>query len=380
MPAVDVRGYLDLTLDDRTPQDLVRTALLDLTSRFPGVNFRTGHIETLVAESVGLQVAQLIFAVNRLPGATTEILLRLFGLTRDPGAPATVTLRVETSGAYRVEIPAGMRVRVDPAGGLPPVVFTANAALVIPAGATSGTAPATAARATADPNGVAAETVLVLLDSVPVERVVTHTAVTAGRDAENQRTFLDRGVARFDRLSETLVLPKHFAAAALEDARVGRALAIDNFNSDAGSGVPGDHPGHVTVAVLGPDGANLTATPKAEIEAVLEAAAQTSLDVHLANPTVTVVNVAATVRALPGHVSATVKTAVETRIGELLDPLKWPWTAAVYRLELVGDVAGVAGVDRVETLTLNGGTADITLTGVAPLVDAGTIVATVNLP
>lgn len=379
MAGVDARAYTDLILDDRTAQDLVRVAVQQLAIALPDIVLREGHTESVLIEAVGQMVSETIYALNQAPAAATETLLRLYGLTRDAGAPAVGTVRFAMAGGYRVEAPAGVRLRLDLGGGLPAVALITDAGFVAETGTLTVDVAVTADRNTADPNATPPGTGLTLLTSIAgVEQVTVQTALTAGRDPETSRLFLDRGVARLARLVETLVLPEHFSAAALEDPRVARAFTVDVFNADAGSGTPGSHPGHVTVALLGPDAQPLSTGVRAEIAATLAAQTQANLAVHTADPTVTTVAVAVTVRARPGYTNTQITAAVQAAVASALNPLTWPWETTVYRFALVGDIDQVPGVARVEQVLLNGVEADVTLPGVAPLAKSGVVTVSIN--
>lgn len=106
----------------------------------------------------------------------------------------------------------------------------------------------------------------------------------------------------------------------------------------------------------------------------MEALALAGLDVHVVDPTITSVDVAATVKVLAGYDGAEVAQAVEDTVVAYLDPTSWEWGGTVRRNELIALVDGVPGVDYVVALTLAAhggglGTADVALAGVAPLAD-----------
>jgi uncharacterized phage protein gp47/JayE len=262
-------------------------------------------------------------------------------------------------------LPAGMRAALPLGAGSDPVVFTTTAQLVIPAGSTSGTVAATGDRATVEANGFAAGVGLDLLDAVTfVERVVLGSAVTGGTDEEDDTAWFTRGVTRFSRLVETLVLPAHFTAAALERAElVSRATSIDNYDPGQ-AGAVGTHAGHVTVAVYGLGGV-LTAAQREALRLQFDLQAQANLAVHVIDPTITDVTVTAQVVARPGYSLAQVETNVRAALTAYLSPEAWPWAGTVYRNELIALIDGVDGVLRVATLTAPN--ADLALPGVAPL-------------
>lgn len=378
MASPDVTPYVDLTLFDRDADELVDQALEDALTKLPEWTPREGNTEVVLIEELALLVAELIFAVNRLPGTVAEVLFRLYGLEYDQGQAATVDVTFTLSDLAGHTVPAGTAVRLDLGADLEDVVFETDVDLVVAAGAGQGTVAATATTVGTDPNGTPAGTTLELLDAVTfVEQVQTATQVGGGVEPEDTDAFLERARQRLRRLTDSLVLPVHFEARALEDARVARARVFDNYDPGQ-AGDPGDHLGHVAVAAAGTDGSLLTAGDRAELEAELEGEALANLDVHVFDPTVTAVDVTVTVRKFPGYADATVVANVTAALQAYLDPDVWPWGETVPVNELIPTIDGAEGVDLVVDLTAPA--ADVDLPGVAPLADAGTITVTVQAP
>jgi hypothetical protein len=378
MPSPDVRGYLDLTVDDRDPQDLLRSALLNYATWLPDIDLQEGHTEAVLLESFAVLIGELVFRLNRLPAGMTELLLRLFGLTRDVGAQPTTTLTFASNGAFHVDAPPGTRARLELPGGLEPVTFATTAALTIPGGVYSTTVAAVGDRYTAEANGLPAGTALTPLDSIPgIDTVTLASPVAGGVDPEDGQAFLDRGVAVFRGLSSVLVRPDQFTARTVLDPRYPRATTLDNYDP-LQAGDPGDHPGHVTVAVLGLEGALVPLDQRQALANALTAASQANLAVHVIDPTITDVDVAATVRGRPGYTPEQVEASVTAAVEAALDPLGWPFEPTVYRFSVVAAADAADGVARVEQVLLDGVEDDITLPGVAPLARAGTVAVTVN--
>lgn len=378
MPSPDLTPYVDLTLFDKDVQDLIDQAVADAAVKLPDWEPKEGNTEMVVLEAEALEVAELIYAVNRLPGAVVEILLALFEVDRDLGDPPTVQLRFELSDNLGHTIPAGTTVRLPLAGDLEPLDFTTDADAVVPNGQVQGLVMATGSRNTIDANGTLAEVELELQDAIPyVDRVMTNAAVAAGAEPETGEDFIARGIQVLGRLVNTLVLPEHFTRDALLNALVERATTLDNFDISLGTGVPGDHPGHVSVLVAGANGAALSAGDMAAIDTDLEAKAMANLSVHVAALTITAVAVTATVVRKAGFDSATVDAAVVAALQAYLDPDTWEWGRDVYRNELIALMDGVAGVDRVTAITVPA--ADVAV-DVDELVTAGAIDITVNAP
>lgn len=374
MASPDFRPYFDLTLMDKSRQDIYDAAATLLATNLAAWVPREGNTEVLLMEAMAAQVEESVFAINRVPNAIMETLLVLFGIERDVGTLPVATLKFNMAGTSGYTIPSGTQARLSLPGGLEDVVFTTNVDLVIAPGNLFGTVSATGHRYTMDANSVSVGTYLDLLDSlIYVESVQLDAITTNGANPESDTDYFARAVARFGRLTDTLVLPVHFTNATLEDPTFVRAFAIDNWAG--GGGTPGTEGGHITVAVYG-NGANNTGGEKTALEARLEAAAAANLDIHVIDPTITSVAVTATVKAKAGYDTAAVQTAVQDALTAYLDPMKWDWGTTVRRFELVSLMDQVVGVEHVVSITVPA--SDVTLTGNAPLADAGALTITVN--
>lgn len=377
MASPDLSPYVDLTLYDKGVLDLINRAVSDAAAKLPGWIPREGNTEMVLIEEQALICAELIYAVNRVPGAIVEILLQLFGITRSPGAPPTATVTFNLADAIGHELPAGTRVRLDLGAGIDPVVFTTDAAADAAVGVSTITTSVTGATNAARANGVGAPTALVMVDSVPwVNSAQLASTVANGLDPEGVSDWITRGTQMFSRLVTTLVLPAHFTAAALAQANVYRAFTVNNWDPTAGGGAGAAANGHVTTAVLDPNGALLSGPAKTAIAAALAAAAEANLAVHVVDPTITAVAVTTTVAKLATADATTVQNAVIAAVQAYLSPKNWGWGATVRRNELLSLIDDVAGVDYVVSLTAPA--ADVALPGVAPLANAGAVAVTVT--
>ncbi len=110
LPVLDLSAYVDLRLFDVTDQEVIAAALAQLELNVPELELREGHMETLLLESIALEIAEQIVAINRLPGAVVETIIQLVGVTRDVGAEPTATATVEAGDTVGHTIPAGTRV------------------------------------------------------------------------------------------------------------------------------------------------------------------------------------------------------------------------------------------------------------------------------
>lgn len=376
MTAPDTSGYLDLTPLDLTPQALVDAAVTQAQATIPEWTPAEAQTEMVLLEAVAVMVAEAVFAINRLPGTVSEILLRLFGFIRDVGGAATgaVTFTVADTSGYT--IPAGSQLTVQVSGLVDPVLIETTGDLVIFPGATSATVGVVTVALTSIANGTPAGTPCAVIAPLPlVDAATLTTGLADGRDPEDGRAFLDRAISYLATLSSTLVRSTDFIATAMTQPGIGRAYAIDAYDPAVGPAA-GDNPGHVTVLALDDNGTALTPAVKAALLAVLTSRASGDLDIHIADPTVTTVPVVAAVQAQPGHDPATVQAAAVAAVQAWLSPAVWPWAGTVRRNDLIAVLSGVPGVAYVISVTTPA--ADQVLTGAGPLASAGTVTISVS--
>ena len=390
---LDIAGYVDLVLSDADTQTLVTRALATARAgRLSDWIPREGQTETILLELLAQIVAELGYCLNQVPGYVVEVLLRLFGLTRDPGQSARTQVTFTTAlSSTAVTIGAGALVVLVPGDGGLPVTFATTDTVTVAAGDRAVTVAAAATGVGAGVNGTPAGTPLTVLSAISyVDAAVLAAEVTGGTDPEDSAAFLTRGTPRLSRLVETLVAPAHFTAAALETPGVVRALTVDRFNADAGTaaGAPGTVLGHVSVAVAGAHGSHLAAGDLEDLRAGLQAAAFVLLTVHVVNADIITVDVAATVVAQAGFSAADVRQAATVALGAYLDPDSAAWGGIIYVNEVISLLDGVIGVDRVVSIdalrptgapgTPGAPVTDLHLTGVAPLPRVGTVTLTVT--
>jgi uncharacterized phage protein gp47/JayE len=374
-PPPDLSGYIDLRIFDVSDQEMVDTALANLTLNLPGWVPNEANIEVVILEALALQMAEAIVTVNRLPGAVAATILSLAGVIRDLGAPPTATATVTFGDTLGHTIPGGTRIFLSLGDGSTVAFLVEPPGTTVASGSSSGVVNLIGDTFTGVANGTPAGTAMAMADRLPfVESVVLATSVVDGRSPETDNEWRDRGVNRLARLSDALVTPAHFTAAALENESVEAALTFDLW--DGSGGAPGDDPGHITVAVLGAGGAALSSGVKTALENSLEERAVAILDVHVIDATVVTVNVATTVVPTAGANFVDVQSSVTSAIQTYLDPLQWTFGGTVYLNEMISLIDQVSGVDRVVSVTLAGVAANYVLSGVAALPHAGAITVT----
>lgn len=344
----DLTAYDNLTLYDRDAVDILAAARGAIASRLPGMIWREGTLEAIILEALAHEAAEVTFAINRVPRAVESQLLALFDVPADLGSRATVNITFTVSGTAGATIPAGTTLLVSQGAGLEPVTFALDSDLTIAPGSTTGIRSATATTATARANGIQTGVAVAVQSAVAVvQTAATASTVIGGRDPETLDDYHARARTRLARLTDSLVIADHFVAAALEEAAVVRATAIDLY--DGAGGPPYTDVGHTTVVVRGED-ANLSAPERAALAASLEARAIAGLRVHVIDPTTVGVDVHVVVARRPGFSAADVAAAVEVAVRAYLDPDVWPWTntARVNEVIVAADQATVGGVSCVD--------------------------------
>lgn len=373
----DLGAYIDLRIFDVPDQVLISTMISYYQIVNPGWIAREGNTEVLIMEALALGIAEGVVAINRVPGAVVETILQLAEVTKDYGAPATATVTITLADGLGYTIPTGTKFYLTLPTGV--VTFLSMAPdVTVPSGETSVVVPIISATNTGAANGVEAPTRLILADQLyMVQSVVLASVVTGGRSPETDAQWRDRGVARFRRFSDALVVPRHFNAAVDEDPRVGRVMTIDLWD---GSVVtpddPGDDPGHITIAVLGVDGLDLDSSVLTDLQTMCQSLAAAMLDVHVVNATTDTIPIVTVVAIKAGSDEATVLTAVQTTVRTYIDPLSWAVNSPVRHNELVSVIDQVVGVDYVVSVTANGGTSDVALSSPLALPLAGTVTVT----
>jgi hypothetical protein len=211
-------------------------------------------------------------------------------------------------------------------------------------------------------NGLSADPELVSALSLPIDSIVLEGVTSGGVDEEDEDTYLERLTEELQTLSPSLILPRDFAIDARATAGIARALCIPAYNAEA------EKEEALAVTEIGVDaaGASLSAPIKEALKTRQEEKLISGVDLYLADPTHTKVDVFPSATALPGFDPSTVKAAVGDRLAEYLASANWGASSSgestgwvnrdkVYFNELISEVDRVDGVDRVVSLLLGGG-------------------------
>lgn len=369
------------------PDEVIQSILDGLADRLPGWEPVDGAPEVALAEELGYEIA----ALGQLTRIGLEIAVAGFGETAF-GFPAylgaTADLAVDvTVTEVGVTIPAGLTVvGVNDNGD--EVAFELEADVVAEALTESLTLTATEEGILG--NGVPAGPLTVVTATTGVVDVVATAASANGADAESLTDYLTRLVDYLGTLRPGGVNAADMAALARSVPGVDRALAVDLYDP-ADPLVETERT--VTVFPIDDDNAPVSAPVAAQVLATLEAAREVNFQVYVAEPTYTAVDIAYTAVAETGADTALVEAAINGAIADYLagfgstgdDPQAWVPTITVRHLELARVAGSADGVTYLSSLTIDGASTDLELTGVAPLpaplddpTDPSTITGTVS--
>lgn len=351
------------------PNAVTDRILDDLQDNLTGWVPVEGAPEVALAEEIGREtsiVGQL--AADMLTLSVAALGETGFGFPAYPGVPATLTVEI-TVTAVGDAIPAGLVVAgLNPAGA--EVAFSLADELI----ATSDPMPATLTCTEVGDigNAVPVGDLQVITSTLTVASVAATAASTGGADPEIVTAYLDRLVDYLGTLRPGGVRADDLAALARSVPGVHRALGVDLYDPTDDTT---DNERTATVFPIDEDGAPVSPAVAAEVQALLEASREVNFVIHVAEPTYTAVEVeyaaVAETGADPVEVASNIESAV---VGWLAswgatadDETAWEDISTVRYLELARVAGSASGVAYLSGLTLNGGTADFVLGGVAAL-------------
>jgi uncharacterized phage protein gp47/JayE len=358
---------IGLVVDDRDPQATFDAGLAKWAELAPTAQPRNGSVEAQILEVTATAGADVIYALNRVISLVVEGILGLYSVTRFEGSPATGVVTVTLDGIRDLTVTAGQRLS-DPATGL---VLLVTATTSVTA-ASSIALPVATEEASGTGNAITAGTAVDLLDAVPyAASAEVTTGLSGGADAEDDAAYIDRASTVLARVTSSLVLPVHFEAYLLEDARVGRVTSIDLFEP---GGTIGADLGHITLYAYG-KGSQLAPAVQAELLAAMTERSASMITVHLQDATIVTQAITLEVHALPGYSTSDVRAGIEAAIAAWMTPATWPWARDIMTTEIIDVAADVPGVDYVTSVAVPSGTVALDLDELA---QAGTITVTVT--
>lgn len=385
--------YIDLEIDVdiETLQD---QAIAYLEENVPGWEAAAGNLETILIEAIAAMASEQADVASRVPVAIFRFFGQdIVGITAQDGVAASAATTWSLTDDLGHTIPAGTYISID---GL---VFQTRADVTIDPGDTStgiGEVLCDAVELGEEANDLTGTPLLE--DTIAwVSSISLFGTTGGGVDPESDVEFLARLVAEIQLMSPRPIIPRDFETLAKRVEGVERAVAIDLYDPGDGSLIPEsyDNPRFVTIAAVDEDGEAVSEDIREDIEDLINPLRESTFEFRTTDPTYTDIDVTTDVSILPSFVEAEVQAAVEGAVALWLDPSTWGtpssgdpraaggganWvnTPTVGYLNLAAIIKGVEGVAFINSLDLDGGTADIALDGAAPLTRPGTITVTVS--
>lgn len=380
------------------PEDVISDVVTYIQTKWPDWTPADGNLDYWLIRAIAAESAELRELASQVPTA----IFRYFGSSILGVAPidasaATVasTWVVKDDAGYT--IPAGTQVGIRSGGDQLFAFETAADVSIDPGDLTTDVGGVTLVAIIEgfDASGIGGTGVLAeLIDPLDfVVSVTLTTATTGGTDDEEDIVYLNRLSNYLTLLSPRPILPNDFAVLATSIAGVARATAIDGYN-------PADSTFNnermIAVAAIDANGNAVSAGVKQQIDNYLQSLREVNFVVNVIDPTLTTVDVQFTIKALPGFDPAAVADAAEVDVRTYLSPGSWghnptsanpstdtTWTnvTTVRYLEVAQVINNTVGVDYIASLGIRKGAAaydilDVSITGVAPLPNAGSVVGT----
>lgn len=385
----DATSLVDLTIYDLDATAIYAQCLANAQAAFPDWTPVAGNTEVVILQACALAAAELGYAINRLPLAVLQALAILFNVQQNLGVAPSTIVNVTFSDTTGHLLPAGTTLSYQPYGD-PPIYFTTDYDLNVPAGSNSGSVTVTGTTATSSANGVAAGTVLTVIDAtVPIASVVTLQVITGGVDPETTQAWLTRAAGVLQSTTNTVAIPTQFQQAAIDTIGVWRAAVLDNFEpsyySQWGASTGASALGYITVAVYNQGQVPCTTAVKQQLQTQLANNCVAGLAVNVIDANVTVVNASVTAVAQSGWLTTDVTNSIIYNItngdgtypGLTTD--QWPWGRHVRILDLYHLASEAAGVDYVSAISLSSPTAGASVVGGASVGSPITLQNPVNL-
>lgn len=370
--------------------ELEQEAEEQLEAQFEGLKFPEGALLTWLikifarfAETVFGQAAALEKGAFKRFG---EAIVSVPPIQAAPAAVESVWTMVDNAG---YTIPAGTQVEIA-ATGDERIGFETTEEVVVEPGATKATVPLQAIEPGEEGNELTAAPQLV--DALTfVESIALEGTTSGGVNEEEEDAYLNRLVETLQLLSLSLIVGRDFEIDARAIAGIARAKCLEAYNAEAGK----EEALSVSVYPVDENGEALSAAVKTELKERQQAKVPSGVDVYVADPEYTELDITASVTVLSGFDAASVLEAVKARLGEYLSPAKWGlpqsgdtasgsgWenVTHLYYNEVISTIDQVAGVDRVVSLQIGKhgaelGEVDVELAGAVPLSKPGTFTIT----
>jgi hypothetical protein len=334
---------------------------------------REGAPEVAIVEEIGRELAATNVRTREAADvAAAGFGVSVYGFAPITSAPATLPTRLALTVPGGT-VPGGLTVVGRTQDGID-VAFRLRETVTAEAAASTLDVLLVATSAGAVGNGVPAGPVAIITTTAAVDTATATGPSTDGVDAETRDAYLGRLVDFIAVLRPGGVRASDLTVLARSVPGVARALAIDLYDADTGQA---NVERTVSVYPVDEDGQPVGPATAAALRDRLEEVREVNFRLRLGTPTYTAVHVTVTAVAEEGASPAAVAAAVKAAVLAFLDPASWgasstdpgAWTATslVRYLPLTRAAGSVPGLFYLTAVTINGGTVDVPLPGVAAL-------------
>lgn len=377
---------------ETTPQAMLEEAIAEMEAQIEGWNPALAEYELILFQTI---VYRLALPFLQLASQVDAAIFNQWGqqivnVVPQEATKATVTSTWTAKDTAGYTIKAGTQVDIARSGD-ERVGFIVLADVEIPPGSTTTTAGQVILEAIEpglDGNGLEGEGILI--DAlIFVTGIAIIGASSGGTDAEDPQRYLGRLAETMQTFIEGVVRGRDVEIVARNVPGIGRATAIDNYNAVTEED---EQEKTTTVAVTDDEGEPALLTAKEALEAKLEEKREVNYLFFVIDATYHETDVEAAIVPMQGFDKATVAASVKAAVEAFLSPAtrgqqppgdeaSWVNDTTLRYQDLVTVVNNVEGMDHYTTLKWRigvaaFGTADIALTGVAPLTRPDSIVVT----
>lgn len=385
--------FVDLPIET-SAQGLLEEFNAQMEAFIEGWTPELGEYETLLAQAI---IYRLFLPLINLAATVPATIFDTWGreivnLRKQEAESATVksTWTMIDSQGYTVK--AGTQVDVAKTGD-ERVGFVVAYDVAVPVGQTTtqpGEVILEAVEEGTEGNGLSGTGILVdALSYVAEGGVALEGESSGGADEEEDAAYLGRLAETMQTFIEGVVVARDVAIVVRNVAGIGRVTVIDNYNAETGKG---EQEKTTTVVVTDDSGLEPTAEAIAAAEATLQAKREVNYLFFVRTASYSTIDVEGELHPQLGYEKAAIIANVEAALDELFNPLRafeqpsgdtssWVNVGKIRYQDVVTAINNAEGVDYVEGLKIgkNGGakgTADLTLTGLAPLPKPGTYALT----
>jgi hypothetical protein len=376
----------------QTPEAVVQLAFEKLQERYPSFKPNPADPSYQYFLAFAYIAVETILLGFDVPEEIIRIVGELVYQTKPAAAvAATATTTWEAVDALGHTIPLGTQVTIEPEGE-EPVAFETTEEVTIEAGQTKTAAGAVPIRAIELGEEGNVEGALKVRPSETlswVEGVTVSTTPSDGVEEETTEEFAARMLELATLVKPQPILPEDFAnfvRLLVPGLRGARVLAVDLLELNSKYG----HENHtakaenvercVTVIPVLENGTEPSEALQKEAYELLESHREATFKPFIGSPTFNKIEIVVEGTVLAGYSKIGTEEQLKAALESFISPAnwglpstpnqppgKWVQRKKIFFQDLVTAVNNVPGLGHYTTLTLNGGAADVTMTGIAPL-------------